>query len=458
MKYKNFNLLKSRPVITACFSLAVLLWPVVALSQKYSFTNYNIEDGLLQSQVTRILQDKTHHLVLTTFLGMDRFDGKTFTPVTKDNNLADIFGAATIDHIGKIWCSNPSGLYYFYADHTTRFVGDNKDSIIVATELLADKMDNIWGLRKHHLFKITGRHVENINVTGKEDTITAITLNKDGDILAAVINKGIFCLQNNKWVNIVPLTLPKGAYIAQFIAGKNDDDPVYISTGTEVLSVRNHIVNKLNINFKKDGVNLVSCIARDNSNGLWIGTNKGAYHLNNNSLQYFDESNGFTDNHVYDIFKDVDNNMWFGTNGAGIFRFDGDSFLIFNQALGVAEPILQLAKDKNGDILMTGGNKLMACNGKKITQVKIPLLDTINNYFHCLYTDPEKNTWIVTQKQLWKKDGANFTCFYPRNKTDTRISFNVVLQDQLKTFWAAAGDGCYYWDHGFKKISGINFP
>src|ERR1700733_437218 len=142
MKYKKFNLLKGRPVFIA-FCLAVILWPVAAFSQKYSFTHYSIEDGLLQSQVTRILQDNTHHLVITTFLGMDRFDGKIFTPVTKDNNLTDIFWAATIDRSGKIWCSNPSGLYYFYADKTTRFVGDNKDSLIMATELLADKQDNI---------------------------------------------------------------------------------------------------------------------------------------------------------------------------------------------------------------------------------------------------------------------------------------------------------------------------
>jgi signal transduction histidine kinase/ligand-binding sensor domain-containing protein len=457
MKYKNFNLLKGRPVIIACFSLAVLLWPVIAFSQKYSFTNYSIEDGLLQSQVTRILQDNTHHLVITTLLGMDRFDGKTFTPVTKDDNLTDILSAATIDHTGKIWCSNSSGLYYFYADHTIRFVGDNNDSLIVATELLADKLDNIWGLRKQQLFKITGSHAENINVTGKEDTITAITLNKDGDILAAVVNKGIFCLKNNKWIDIVPLSLPKGTSIRQLIVENNYDDPIYISTGTEVLSIRNHFVKRLNINLKKDGVNVIYCIARDNSNGLWIGTNKGAYYFNNNNLKYFDESNGFTDNHVYDIYKDFDNNMWFGTNGAGVFRFDGDSFLIFNQSQGITEPILQLAKEKNDNILTTGGNKLMAYNGKKIIQVKIPLLDTINNLFHCLYTDPEKNTWIVTQKQLWKKNGANFTCFYPRNKTDTRISFNAVLQDQFKTFWAIASDGCYYWDHVFKKISGINY-
>lgn len=457
MKHKNFNFLKGRPVIIACFSLAILLWPAIAFSQKYSFTNYSIEDGLLQSQVTRILQDNTHRLVITTFLGMDRFDGKTFTPVTKDNNLTDIFWAATIDHSGKIWCSNSSGLYYFYGDNTTRFVGDNNGSLIVATELLADKQDNIWGLSKHHLFKITGTHVENINVTGKEDTITAITLNKDGDILAAVVNKGIFCLKNNKWNNLVPLALPKGSYIVQFIVENNYDDPIYVSTGTEVLSIRNHIIKRLNINFKKDGVNLIYCITRDNLNGLWIGTDKGAYYFNNNNLKYFDESNGFTDNHVYDIFKDFENNIWFGTNGAGVFRFDGDSFLVFNQTKGITEPILQLANDKNNNILMTGGSKLMAYNGKKIIPVKIPLPDTIDNMFHCLYTDPRKNTWIVTQKQLWKKTGANFTCFYPRNKTDTRIYFNAVLQDQLKTFWAVAREGCYYWDHGFKKIGDINF-
>lgn len=449
-------MLKARAIIMICCSWVVFFLPLLTYGQKYSFTNYNIEDGLIQSQVTRILQDKTHHLIITTFLGMDRFDGKTFTPVTKDNNLTDIFDAATIDHNGRIWCSNPSGLYYFYADHTTRFIGDNKDSLTTATRLLTDKQDNIWGLSKHRLFKITGSHAEHISVTGGKDTITAMSLNKDGNVLAAVYNKGIFCLKNNKWSNILPLALPEGTAVMQFIAGNNADDPVYISTGMAVLYVKNHIVNRLNIDFKKDGVSLIYCITRDNSNGLWIGTNKGAYYYNNNSLKYFDESNGFTDNYVYDIFKDVDNNIWFGTNGSGIFRFNGDSFLIFDQTQGLSEPILQFAKEKNGNILMTGGNKLMTYNGQKIVPVKMPTPDTFGNMFRCLYTDLEKNTWIVTQKQLWKKNGVNFTCFYPQNKTDARIYFNAVLQDQLKTFWAVAADGCYYWDNGFKKIGGIN--
>src|SRR6202041_1218431 len=116
---------------------------------------------------------------------------------------------------------------------------------------------------------------------------------------------------------------------------------------------------KINIDLNTNGVNVISCLAQDNSNGLWIGTNKGAYYFNNNKPEYFDGTNGFTNYPVYDIFKDIDNNIWFGTNGAGIFRFDGDGFSILDQAQGVTEPILQLTTDKNNNILMSGGSKLM---------------------------------------------------------------------------------------------------
>src|ERR1700759_608033 len=101
----------------------LLLGPALAYGQKKNFTNYGIEDGLLQSQVTRIMQDNTHQLVIQTFLGTERFDGKTFSALTRDNVVTESSVAVTIDHDGKIWCSNAKGLYYIYAGNTTRFTG-----------------------------------------------------------------------------------------------------------------------------------------------------------------------------------------------------------------------------------------------------------------------------------------------------------------------------------------------
>ena len=455
MIYKIFSFPKGRSIVIACLSLAVYLWPSVAFAQKYTFTNYGIEDGLSQSQATRIAQDNSHRLVIATFLGVNRFDGKTFTPVTKDNTSTDFIAAMTIDHSGKIWVSNSKGLYYFYADRTTRFVGDNNDSLIVATALIADRADNIWGLRNQRLFEISGGRVQNVSVTGGEDIITALTINKYGEMLAAVLNKGIYCLKSQKWINTMPFNLSKGAIIKQFIVDRNDDNAIYLLTGADVYYANTNTARKIKIDFRKDGVSVLNCLAQDNSNGLWIGTNKGAYYFNNNNLKYFDEGNGFTDYPVNHIFKDFDANIWFGTNGAGIFRFEGDGFLIFDQAQGVTEPILQIAKDRNNTILITGGRKLMAYKGKRISQIKLPSMDA-TDIFHCLYTDKENNTWICTVQGLWKETGASFTRIYPENKNDPKIQFNAVQQDRLKTTWVVTSNGCYYWDKGFKRINGIN--
>jgi len=455
MIYKILSFPKGRSVVFKYLSLAIFLWPSVAFTQKYSFTNYGIEAGLSQSQVTSIVQDNNHRLVIATFLGLDRFDGKTFTSLTKGNGFTDIVSGLTIDHSGRIWCGNAKGLYYYYGDQATRFVSDNHHLLNNASGLVADKLDNIWGLIGQRLFRISGRHVDDINVTGAGDSVTAITLNKNGEICAAIMDKGIFCLRNDKWIDIMPLDLPKGTHIYQFILNGNDDDAIYFSTATELFFARKNFIKNINLDLQKNGASLIYCIARDNANGLWIGTNKGAYYFKNGNLQYFDGTNGFTNYPVYNIFKDIDNNIWFGTNGAGAFRFDGDSFLIFDAAQGITESILQLANDKNNNILLTGGQKLIMYNGKKISPVKIPSMDP-TDVFHCLYTDKENNLWIVTEKAIWKKTGSGFTRAYLPNKNDPFL-FNAMLLDSLKKLWIVTSNGCYYWDNGFKKISGINF-
>jgi len=455
MIYKIASFPKGRSIVIKCITLAILLWPSVAFTQKYSFTNYGIENGLSQSQVTSIVQDNNHRLVIATFLGLDRFDGKTFTSLTNGNGFTDIVSGLTIDHSGRIWCGNAKGLYYYYGDKATRFVSDNHHLLINATGLVADKLDNIWGLTGQHLFKLSGAHVEDINVTGAGDSVTAITINKNGEILAAVLNKGIYCLRNDKWISLMPLDLPNGTNISQFLVDGIDNGAIYFSTATELFFARKNSVKKINLDLQKNGASLIYCIARDNGNGLWIGTNKGAFYFKDQSLQYFDGTNGFTNYPVFNIFRDNDNNIWFGTSGAGVFRFDGDSFLIFDAAQGVTESILQLANDKNNNILLTGGQKLIMYNGKKISPVKIPSMEP-TDVFHCLYTDKDNNMWIVTEKAIWKKRGSEFTRAYLPNKNDPFL-FNAMLIDSLKKLWIVTSNGCYYWDNGFKKISGINF-
>ncbi|MGB4398186.1 MAG: hypothetical protein WBJ10_02370 [Daejeonella sp.] len=51
---------------------AILHYGQATFAQRYNFKNYDIEDGLVQSQAQRIFQDSVHNLWISTFRGLSR--------------------------------------------------------------------------------------------------------------------------------------------------------------------------------------------------------------------------------------------------------------------------------------------------------------------------------------------------------------------------------------------------
>jgi len=65
-------------------------------TQTYSTTKYTLEDGLVQSQIRCVGQDKSGYLWFGSYTsGASRFDGKEFESFTLDNGLC----ANTIHHL-----------------------------------------------------------------------------------------------------------------------------------------------------------------------------------------------------------------------------------------------------------------------------------------------------------------------------------------------------------------------
>ena len=50
----------------------------------------------------------------------------------------------------------------------------------------------------------------------------------------------------------------------------------------------------------------------------------------------FTTTEGLSHNHVHTIYRDPDGMMWFGTDGHGIFRYDGEQFVPFTTQDGLA--------------------------------------------------------------------------------------------------------------------------
>ena len=79
----------------------------------------------------------------------------------------------------------------------------------------------------------------------------------------------------------------------------------------------------------------IRSIFQDSKGNLWFGTlGEGVVRYDVKTLTYFSNPDGFNNNTVYAINEDKNGNIWFGTD-QGVYKYDGKSFRNYNQKDGL---------------------------------------------------------------------------------------------------------------------------
>ena len=141
MRTKKFFL--NAILISALFFLLI---STGTFSQTYSFDNYTVQNGIVQSNVAAIVQDNNGDIWLGTGSGVSRFNGKTVQNYSTDNGLADNnVTAMLLDNNGFIWFAHANGALSKYDGKKIEAVNSEflpKDKNIFA--LYQDKQNRIW--------------------------------------------------------------------------------------------------------------------------------------------------------------------------------------------------------------------------------------------------------------------------------------------------------------------------
>ncbi|MES2836759.1 MAG: two-component regulator propeller domain-containing protein [Bacteroidota bacterium] len=123
------------------------------------------------------------------------------------------------------------------------------------------------------------------------------------------------------------------------------------------------------------------------------------------------------DKNIRAIFQDKNNNYWFGTNGVGIYRYDGKILKLFTEKDGLPNnQILSIQEDRLGNIwVSTGAFGVSYFNGKTFT--------TLSNKENLKLNDNFK----LDSTSLWFFAGggayycnANFCKYLPLNNSDSK--------------------------------------
>jgi len=424
-------------VVLACSMLIT----GVSWAQKYDFVNYSIEEGLVQSQVNQIVQDQYGMLWISTLGGISRFDGKGFSNFNYGNGLVhSLTSTVFVDRANTIWIGSEAGLQSYNGrrfkihEITTRATRKNIKEIIQTGDGSIYALLNGW-----RLFKLNEKTTTLEQFTDTTQMITAITT--DSSILyASFFKKGIFRLSDGQWMPVYTLQGQDTNMVFRQLVWSASKQGMYGLGEYGLHFISENLMERVDADFPSSPI----CMEIDRQGTLYVGTIKGAYKIVPGlKPEYIGQLQGLTDNGIMDIYRDVEDNLWFASDGNGIFKFHDQTFRIYDRGSGLSGNIIMaLAKDTS-ETIWAGSleNGLSVIDKGKIIHHHIPTTTTQGNKINCLFIDKSQTVWIGTLGEgLWRYKNKKFERIgndilkFPR-------SYTSIYEDSKNTIWLTSPAG-----------------
>ena len=432
-----------------CALFFVLFGHLSSFAQKYTFSHYDIEDGLIESQVNNLALDQEHRLWMATFGGACRFDGKDFTSYTRQNGMPTNFiNNVFVDKDNTVWFGTQSGLMKLVNKKLMAYPVAVKLKNNRVRSIVQDGAGTIWFIVNNRLFKVLGNAgKEGIIQDTVKEPLLCLAVDREGRLYASVHQKGIYYRDKGKWVSLV--SYPKNNrnfFVTKMQFDRTDKSRLLLLSFNGIYSVKDGVLKPYQSQLVKGLKEPFLSMAQDSAANLWIGTNNGAYcfDLKKQKSTHFVAVNGLSDNAITDIYNDADNNLWLASQGNGLYKYEGDRYVIFDRTQGLPdnEVIWGIAKDRNNHILLgINGAGLFQYDGKKLTSVKLPKDHPDLKNVQCLYTDKNGLIWIGTDHAgLWTYDKGHFQMI----KGSDYYAINGITQDSNGQIWITAPSGCFY--------------
>jgi ligand-binding sensor domain-containing protein/serine phosphatase RsbU (regulator of sigma subunit) len=196
----------------------------------------------------------------------------------------------------------------------------------------------------------------------------------------------------------------------------------------------------------------ITFLYEDNLGNIWLGTGGGGVtKYDGNSFTHFTEREGLTDNFITCIIQDNSGNLFFGTENGGVSKYDGRTFNNYTKKEGMASDFVTcMIKDKSGDLWFgTKSEGISKFNGKTFTHFtkKEGLVD---NSVTCILEDTSGSIWIGTkQGGISVFNGYSFKTFSIREGL-TSDFITSLIQDKDGNIWLGTNND------GLSKFDGVN--
>ena len=466
---------------------------------EYKFDHLSTEDGLSQSAVTAIYQDKKGFMWFGTQDGLNKYDGYNFTifkyvPFDSTSLSDNWIQAISEDENGNLWIGTFSGgIFEFNTDKQifTNYRNNpaNKNSLANnrVWAIYPESPNLIWigtssGLDKFDKSSNSFTHFK--NKKGDENSLSnnavnAIYKDKNGFLWIGTWGGGLNKFDETKLIfdnyNFGKSGTKQFGY--NFVKTICDDGD-YLLLGTSRGLIKfNRIDNNfsiLNLNEDNNDQFSVLSILKDSKGQIWIGTHhKGLYLLNINDkvsekfINDISNIESISDNWISAIYQDRNGVLWFGT-GKGVDKLSPFSKYFVHYEEKPGEPntlsgkeVNAVFEDHEGLIWIgtwEGGLNRFDINKNKFSYYKHSSADPYsipNNIVWQIYEDKSNTLWVGTYSGLRIFDRKRMKFINPPFQINLKYNnISSLFEDTRGYLWIGTwGGGVYKYNKVNKELT-----
>lgn len=286
--------------------LCIFTFSLYAQAAKHiSFAHLGVNEGLSQSTIFDIVQDRQGNMWFATYDGLNKYDGYDFTVYQHDEQNpysigCDITRSCMVDSQGNLWIGTEEGLslydasqdkFYNYHYQKNRPISGIVEISENQLLLFSNKSKSLL------LFDTETQQFSNEPLHPSLLSISPTTISRQGDNVYIGSYKGVFVysISRKTLEDITPNELQDKQILAIL-----QQSPICLWIGTEghglykVNPQTKETTNYVNTPGKKGGIssNYIRSLALDSQNDLWIGTI--------NSLNTYNETTDSFDSYTSD--------------------------------------------------------------------------------------------------------------------------------------------------------------
>ncbi|MGH7491723.1 MAG: two-component regulator propeller domain-containing protein [bacterium] len=444
------------------FALSITAFVPAALAQHLQIRTYGTGEGLPQSEVFALLQDRLGHLWFGTYeSGLARYDGKNMIPIAGLPHPS--IRCLLQDRKGHIWIGTEDGLACMFEDEILcTFREQDGLPANVVNSVAQDSAGTLWVATSagvalwHGSFPGTAAAAadpfQKVFPTGQDSArmvAQALAVSVQNQIWLGT-STGLYFLSATQSAEM-SFELKMEADVRALLPAS--DGALWVGTATGLHRLKDGQTRAFkNAEGLRDEE--IFCLAQDARDNLWIGTRTCLMKYDGRHFTAYDTRHGLPNAYVRALLVDYEDNLWLGTVGGGVGKIYGWYLNNYTRENGLpVNFVFSFMQDRQGRTWIgTNGGGIAIVDGENLSLLNsrnvLP-----NDVIRGMVTTPSGDIWVATLGGAARLRAGTWQVFTTQDGMSTTRLRHAYCAPDGDLWFASINGAIHYKDGRFTNLT-----